>query len=204
MIDEGYIKYHCQLLPAPPPDEKLIHRLNYWRNLLYDLGLIGQYPNGIGYGNVSQREANPKQFLVSGTKTGAIPRLNPEHYTRVIDYDTSENRVTCEGLIQASSESLTHGAIYDSNMDVKAVFHIHHLQLWRALLHKVPTTREKIAYGTPEMAQELISIARENAKYDRQIVAMSGHEEGLIAFATTLDGAGNLLLEYYRKLISSD
>ncbi|MBR8830613.1 MAG: hypothetical protein N5P05_000885 [Chroococcopsis gigantea SAG 12.99] len=200
MIDEGYIKYRCQLIEGCPPDWEMIQTLDSWRNLFYDSGLIGQYPDGIGYGNVSQRDRNPNNFIISGTKTGAIPRLRAEHYTRVIDYDPDKNAVTCEGLIQASSETLTHGAIYNSNPAIKAVFHVHHRQLWESLLYEVPTTRKDIAYGTPEMARELINISRENSDKESLIVAMSGHEEGVIAFGTSLEKAGNLLIDFYRGL----
>ncbi len=204
MIDEGYVKYNCRLLPAPPPNEEKIRSLNHWRNTLHDLGLIGQYPNGIGYGNVSQRDVNPQRFIISATKTGAIPKLAAEHYTRVIDYDWEKNSVTCEGVLPASSETLTHGAIYDSDGGIQSVFHIHHLELWQALLYRVPTTRDDVAYGTPQMARELIRIVQENYREKSLIVAMSGHEEGVIAFGASLEETGNLLLRYYQELITGN
>ena len=43
--------------------------LNYWRKKLYRAGLSGQYDNGIGFGNISQRfpgllTADPHRYLV--------------------------------------------------------------------------------------------------------------------------------------------
>lgn len=154
MIDEGYVKYDCTWIPARPLISLEIAELNYWRNRLYRLGLIGQYDNGIGFGNVSQRGKIDKEIIISGTNTGGIPVLNESHYTTVIDYDWKENSVTCRGTIAASSETLTHAAIYEANPQINGVIHIHHRPLWQNLMYRVPTTQENIAYGTPEMATE--------------------------------------------------
>ena len=104
MIDEGYVKYNCTWIPDRSLISLEIAELNYWRNRLYRLGLIGQYDNGIGFGNVSQRGKIDKEIIISGTNTGGIPVLNESHYTTVIDYDWKENSVTCRGTIAASSE----------------------------------------------------------------------------------------------------
>jgi L-ribulose-5-phosphate 4-epimerase len=199
MIDEGYVKYNCTWIPGLPLDKSLIIELNYWRNRLYQLGLIGQYENGIGFGNVSMRGNCEREIIISGTNTGGIPILNESHYTTVIDYNWTENRVTCRGTIAASSETLTHAAIYQANLNINAVIHIHHRSLWESLMYQVPTTRENIAYGTPEMATEIIRLCQEDSLEEQQILVMSGHEEGIIAFGVDLEKAGNLLLAYYQK-----
>lgn len=197
IIDEGYVKYCCHWIPALPLEKSIIRELNDWRNKLYQFKLIGQYDNGIGYGNISIRGNPQHQFIISGTNTGGIPVLNESHYTTVIDYDWVSNNVTCQGAIQASSETLTHAAIYQANPKINAVIHIHHQQLWKSLLYRVPTTQENIAYGTPEMAEEIIRLCREDTLQDQQILVMSGHEEGIITFGINLEMAGNLLLDYY-------
>lgn len=200
-IDEGYVKYHCTWNPAEPLEVSSIQALNFWRNKLFQLGLIGKYENGIGFGNVSVRGGIDRQFIISGTSTGGIAELDESHYTTVIDYDWKKNTVTCEGPIQASSEALTHAAIYEANPHTNAVIHVHHRLLWERLMYRVPTTRENVAYGTPEMAEEIIRLCREEGLVDKQILVMSGHEEGIIAFGSCLDRSGDLLLDYYGKLI---
>jgi len=85
MIDEGYVKYNCTWIPDRPLASSEIAELNYWRNRLYRLGLIGQYDNGIGFGNVSQRGKIDKEIIISVPNTGGIPVLNESHYTTVID-----------------------------------------------------------------------------------------------------------------------
>ena len=55
MIDEGYIKFNSDWeKQAAFEDERLDELLRY-RQLLYGLELIGAYPDGIGYGNISLR-----------------------------------------------------------------------------------------------------------------------------------------------------
>ncbi|MBF2020293.1 MAG: class II aldolase/adducin family protein [Hydrococcus sp. C42_A2020_068] len=203
-IDEGYVKYQCHWIDSPPLSNNKIQDLNRWRNKLYQLGLIGEYPNGIGFGNLSIRHPDkPSQFIISGTKTGGLPALNEQHYTTVIDYDWERNCLTCEGPIQASSEALTHAAVYEANPKINAIIHVHHLKLWQELMDKVPTTTKNITYGTPEMAKEIIRLCREENLGETQILVMSGHEEGIIAFGKQLDEAGSLLLQYYKDFVKS-
>lgn len=198
-IDEGYVKYQCDWIDAPPLGQNLIQELNFWRNKFYQLGLIGEYDNGIGFGNLSIRCCEiPNQFIISGTKTGGLKALNEKHYTKVVEYNWEQNYVTCHGPIQASSEALTHAAIYEANPKINAVLHIHHYELWQELMDKVPTTAKNVAYGTPEMAQEIIRLCREENLGSTQILVMSGHEEGIITFGSNLEMAGKLLLKYYK------
>jgi L-ribulose-5-phosphate 4-epimerase len=195
-IDEGYVKYQCNWISAPPIAAEKLMEINSWRDKLYQLKLIGQYDNGIGFGNISIRDSE-KQFIVSGTSTGNLPHLSSQHYTKVIDFDWDKNFVTCSGPIQASSESLTHAAIYQANPDINAVIHVHDRDLWENLLDRVPTTARDCAYGTPEMAREIIRLCQQEDLKNLKILVMSGHEEGIITFGNNLDEAGEVLLKYY-------
>ncbi len=201
MIDEGYTKYQCNWVNSEPVSFDEIAELNQWRLKLYELGLIGEYDNGIGFGNISIRYSQPGQFLISGTQTGNLSALNEQHYTTVTNFDLERNCLTCCGPIQASSESLTHATLYQANPTVNAVIHVHHLKLWRKLMYKVPTTAIEVAYGTPEMAKEILRLFREDNPIKTKIVVMSGHEEGIISFGKNLQEAGNILLDRYKQLI---
>ena len=166
-----------------------------WRERLYALGLIGVYDNGIGFGNLSVRTAEGQGFIISGTQTGGLPRLSTEHYTQVVAYRIEENYVRCQGSIKASSESLTHAMIYEMDLGIRAVVHVHHEALWRRLMGKVPTTSKKIPYGTPEMACEVRQLYQKTDLRDKKILAMGGHREGLITFGRGLEEAGSLLVK---------
>lgn len=200
MIDEGYIKYQCHWSEVEAIAESEIKELNSWRKQLYQLGLIGEYDNGIGFGNLSIRLPQRKQLIISGTQTGGIPDLTAQHYTKVIDYDWQQNYVTCQGLIQASSETLTHAAIYHALPDINAVVHVHHQLLWEKLLEQVPTTNPDCAYGTPEMATEIIRLCQQPLTQQARIIAMSGHEAGILTFGANLSQAGETLLKYFTTI----
>ena len=160
-MDEGYIKFRANRRRTPPLSHSTISTLNYWRQVMYQHQLIGAYPNGIGYGNISQRWKNTNQFIISGSKTGNYKILNEQHYSKVTDFDIHKNTVFCEGAIIASSESMSHAVIYQYCPTVQGVIHVHHLELWRHLLFKVPTTASGATYGSPEMATSIIDLLKQ-------------------------------------------
>jgi len=194
MMDEGYIKYQIDWAPGPAPTENL-SALIAVRNELHRLGLIGVYvEENIGYGNVSQRGEEPGQLLVSGTQTGHIAELGPEHFATVTGWDLAENRLQCQGPLKASSESLTHAAIYDCDPQIEVVLHIHHRPTWDSLLFRYPTTGKEVAYGTPEMAGEVYRLYQEGPLAELKVFAMAGHDEGVFAFGATMEEARERLL----------
>ena len=195
--EKGYVKYECERIKASAVDESLITELNSYRSKLYHHGLIGVYPNGIGYGNMSVR-LEENSFLITGTSTGHLEKLTNDHFTKVVDYNFKENRLTCQGPIKASAESLTHASVYESSPETMAVIHIHSQLLWDQLKNNVPTTAPEIEYGTPEMALEISRLFRETDVKARQILVMAGHEEGIISFGKTLDEAFNLIINHIK------
>lgn len=197
MIDEGYIKYNIHWDRAEALPTFLLTDIEIWRKKMYDAGLIGfDSTLKVGYGNISIRHPeNPAQFIISGTQTGHLAALTPEHYTVVTAYDIPGNSLHCEGPIKASSESLTHAAVYELNPDFQAVIHIHSLAMWTELLHQIPTTSEEVPYGTPEMAFEVARLYRETSLSEGKLFAMAGHQDGLVAFGVSLEEAGVILLK---------
>ena len=199
-MEEGYIKFKANWTKSPAMPIRFIKKLNHWRGILYDLKLIGAYENGIGFGNISERFGKSDYFIISGSGTGNFETLTPDHYSQVTKIDIKFNTLNCNGPIVASSESMSHGVIYQSIRSIQGVIHVHHLAMWRELLHKVPTTNINAAYGTPEMAREILRLIRETDLPDRKIFVMAGHKEGIFAFGDTLDEAGEILLDYYNGL----
>ncbi len=197
MIDEGVIKYSCEWVLGEKVDLELIQSLIAWRNYIHQLGLIGVYDHGIGFGNISIRISDTLQFIISGSQTGHLPQLEPEHYTVVTDFNIEQNYLTCCGPIQASSESLTHAAIYSVQPQINAIIHVHHPQLWRSLLYQIPTTRKQVQYGTPAMAAEMFRLFAEENLSQQKILVMAGHEDGFLTFGKDLNEAGEILMQYY-------
>jgi len=192
-MDEGYIKFNCNWTSSNDIPSDKVAVINVWREVMYNKGLIGMYPDGIGFGNISMR-CNGKTFLISGSATGGLARLNESHYSLVTDYDLSTNSVTCVGPLKASSESLTHALIYECSAAANAVIHVHNLNLWNRLIHHVPTSSETISYGTPEMANEIKRLFDETSLNEEKIIVMGGHREGIISFGKDFEEAGNILL----------
>jgi hypothetical protein len=197
MMDEGYIKFNSDWEEAKHFQFSDIKELNQWRQKLYDVNLLGVYPDGIGFGNVSQRSSGNK-FIISGSKSGSVSHLDESHYAEVIDFDIKKNWVKCIGETIASSESMSHAVIYEQYSKVNAVFHVHHLGLWKKLLWKIPTTPESAPYGSPEMANEILHLFQTTDVMHKRLFAMAGHEEGLFAFGNTLEEAGIVLLDLVR------
>lgn len=200
--EEGVIKFNVAHKDIPPLEHPQLLELNAWRNLLFKVGLTGQDPDrygGLGYGNFSIRE-NATQFLISGTQTGTITELGKEHYVRILSADLTKNHVESEGPLPPSSETMTHAAVYAANPKVECVFHVHHPIIWR-LSGKLylPETSPDILYGTVAMARQIGTLIRSQ---HGPVIAMKGHEDGLIAIGATLKDAGGAIMDILAKALA--
>ena len=195
MIDEGYVKYRSEWRPGPPPGEAAVQLLDRWRRSLYAAGLIGHYPElDVGFGNLSIRGSQAGQFIISGTQTGHHAVTTGEHYALVTSVDIGGNRVASTGPVQASSEAMTHAAIYALSERINAVVHVHSRELWMRYMDELPTTSASVPYGTPEMAAEFARLWRDSDLPAIGIAIMAGHEEGIVSFGATLAEASERAL----------
>jgi ribulose-5-phosphate 4-epimerase/fuculose-1-phosphate aldolase len=196
VIDEGVIKFDCQWTKGPPLETTAISELNKWRRLLFDVGLVGQCQDtGVGFGNISMRSEADALFIISGTQTGHLADLSGAHYARVTDYDIGGNRISCQGPVKASSESLTHAAIYELDAAIQVVVHVHSDTLWRDLRNSVPTTSPDVLYGTREMADEFRRLYRDTDFASSEIAVMGGHDGGLVSIGHDIATAAGRLLK---------
>jgi ribulose-5-phosphate 4-epimerase/fuculose-1-phosphate aldolase len=156
--------------------------------------MIGVDSNGIGFGNLSARDGATGNFYVTGSATGGLPNLALADCVRVVAYNFEKNWVRYEGSAIPSSESLTHAAIYESDPMATAVIHCHDSVLWRTLLEHGPTTSKSVAYGTPEMAFEIMRLFKASDVRTRNILVMAGHEGGIVAFGKNLEEAFAVLV----------
>jgi ribulose-5-phosphate 4-epimerase/fuculose-1-phosphate aldolase len=196
MIDEGYTKYEIDWQPDAPLPGPRIAALDACRRQLFAAGLIGHdAEHDVGYGNISVRADDLGGFIISGTQTGETEATDARHYSRVTGWDIDANRIHCRGPVQASSEALTHAAIYELDAAIGAVVHIHCPALWQALKDKLPTTAADIAYGTPQMARELQRLYRDTYLKAHGVAVMGGHPDGLIAFGRDIEQATKRVLD---------
>lgn len=206
IIDDGVIKFSfSEFIKTEKLPENEYINLEVQRKKLFALNLIGEYlPEKIGFGNISIKKdylnfkkTDFPQFLISGTQTGGDANLDGGGYTRVIDCDLEKQSVACHGPIKASSESLTHGAIYLACPKVTAIVHVHHTELWNKMLTKdYDRTSADTPYGTTEMANEVLKIA-EGKKSGTLI--MEGHQDGIIFFSDTIEDATSMAIETLKK-----
>lgn len=196
MRDEGVIKFECRWNAGPEPCGPEVQELIKSRQKLFALNLIGVYPDGIGFGNISARLEGAAGFVISASQTGHLLDLQPVHFATVTKYSIEENWVECFGAMKASSESLTHAMIYELFPGARAVVHVHHPSEWLRLQGLVPTTDVAVPYGTPEMAREVARLASESSLSDSKIMVMAGHEDGILTFGTSLESAYQSLLTH--------
>jgi len=213
---EGVIRFeveHETRMLDPRVHGETVALLSAWREVLARLGLVGRDPGryqGAGYGNLSARlppfgdvGRGRRRFLVTGSQTGGIPDLSLDHYCVVERYDPARNAVRSRGPIRPSSESLTHGAIYDVTPAVRFVLHAHAPEIWRrARVLGLAMTRREVVNGTPEMALEVQRLYRESQLSTTGILAMGGHEDGVLAFAATPDAAGETLVKTLARALA--
>lgn len=194
-MKDGVIKYKCDLIDSKPVSEALIFDLNHWRTKLYLEGLIGEDVEGIGYGNISQRINLSNEFIISGTQTGNLDLLEARHYSLVKSFNIAKNKLSCEGKIRASSESLTHAIIYESLPEVNCVIHIHNKQMWKNLLFNELTTSSESLYGSTELAYEIKELLNAVDIAKNNIIVLSGHEDGIFFFGQKVSATGEAILQ---------
>src|SRR5512133_3777430 len=196
----GAVKFNCHWNQSGPViSDEQFEIINSWREILYNMDLIGAYENGVGFGNISIRLNHGHQFIITGSATGEIPELEPGHYVRVNSFNIDDNAVQCVGPLKASSESLTHAAIYLADSGVNAVVHVHNIDLWNELIHKVPTTNPGMDYGTSGLAKDILRLFKDSDVYEKRIIIMAGDRAGILTFGHDMDEAVNVLMEYLKK-----
>jgi ribulose-5-phosphate 4-epimerase/fuculose-1-phosphate aldolase len=203
---EGIIKFQLEYTPSAALPLDSLRQINAWRKIMFLLQLIGQVPDrygGYGFGNISQRlepfdtPESQRRFVVSGTQTGDLADLTEQHYALVLKCYPEQNRLVAEGPIKPSSESLTHGTVYDLDNELRWVIHAHSPHIWRhAEALELPTTDPSVACGTPEMAAEVRRLFEETAVKERRIFSMGGHEDGIVTFGRTAEETGTVMLTY--------
>jgi len=200
-MDEGYIKYQARHeqtddLELPQDFVLLAQDLIKTRDYLHSLGLIGVYSNGIGFGNCSFR-TKENEFVISGSATGEIKNLSTRHLCVVKKFDINNNTVYSKGNTAASSESMTHGAVYSAKSAVNCVLHIHSKKIFDFMKAKnYNFTPQDVAYGTPSMAKAVMEEVKK-INSASGIIVMLGHDEGVISFGENISSALKQIKDVY-------
>lgn len=208
---EGVIKFDLDYAAAPALPAATLAALNSWRQILFLLRLIGQDPQryeGLGFGNLSQRlmsntDPAATAFVISGTQTGGLPVLQPDHYSCVLACDPEQNHVVARGPVKPSSECLTHATLYGLDTNIHCVMHVHSPEIWRnANALALFLTDPAVAYGTPAMAREVRRVYPRVARHG--IFAMGGHTDGVVAFGNSVAQAGQRLVDSLAEALAKE
>jgi len=201
---EGVIKYQLNFLERPlAMDAEILRQLNEARKQMLDEGLIGADENrygGLGFGNLSLRcnTTQCSRFFISGSQTGHLQTLSESDLAYVTGCDNRHNTVNAEGQCKPSSESMTHGVIYQSCLAINAVIHVHSPDIWyHSAALGLPDTAGDIAYGTPEMAASVSALVTRHSRHELPLVfTMRGHVDGVVAGGENLRQCARALHQF--------
>ncbi|MBR6625333.1 MAG: class II aldolase/adducin family protein, partial [Mailhella sp.] len=113
-------------------------------------------------------------------------------YCLVTECDIDANTVRSRGPRQASSESMTHAAVYAASPETGCVIHLHHAGLFGQLIEgQAPATAPDAAFGTPAMARSVEELVRRHPADG--IIAMTGHPDGFLMYAPNVAHMRDLL-----------
>jgi len=205
---EGVIKYTLDFQrQAVSASHKVLREMNACRSMMIDNGLLGQDTSrygGYGFGNISCRSAEPAStFLITGSQTGHIKSLSNTSLSCITDINIEQNTLRAYGEIEPSSESMTHGVLYQQSDQIQAVVHVHSPDIWRnAEALNIASTAKEIPYGTPEMAcavQQLSSELMLGKAPLPILFVMKGHEDGIVAAGSSLAQCTHILLDTLQR-----
>lgn len=192
---EGYIRFNLTHEDGEAPSFEKIKELNDLRTKLHDIGVIGMNDEGYGLGNVSIRDPENGNVLISGTQTGAHRVLEPKHYARVLSFDIEKNSLHSLGPTKASSETLSHGAVYITNSRVNCVVHAHSMAVYTYMLENgYPKTSAEAEGGTVGIAREVQQLVEKN-RSDKGNLVMEGHVEGFIVYGPDIASVDTIITE---------
>lgn len=199
---EGVTQFDCRWQPMAPPAVDGVKPLILWRDRLRAADVIGQQADrygGVGFGNLSRRLSQESPaFAITGTQTGGLRQLCAHDFAVVTAVDVRANRVVAHGHRAPSSEAMTHAMAYQADARIHWVMHGHCPSLWwlaKSRASPLPMTciDESVGYGTPAMADAVAQILASQPRLPL-LIAMLGHEDGIIALGTDATTTGECFL----------
>ncbi len=203
------IKFRYTLFPGQAMRYHLLQEVIGARNRLALEGVIGQDSsryNSAGFGNISALVDG--QVVISGTQTGHIQRIMPEHFCKVQQVSIAQNYVVAEGPWVPSSEVMSHIPFYLFHtwyplldLPVGCVIHTHDRELYP--LRKelgISCIGQKFKAGTPELPLAIIQRWRDDPELrHKKILALDGHEDGFLFWGATPREAMEICMRYRKK-----
>lgn len=225
---EGSIHFAYELT-APDADlcsAAALAELNGWRSLLQRVGVIGsplqigqeqigqeqigqeqiggQKDQGesFGFGSLSFRHPeNPDQFFITATHTGGLAGIDDQQVVLITRCNLERFWVDAVGDQPPSSETLTHGMLYQADPRVHWVVHGRCAEIWQhhqAL--NLLSTAPDVAVGTAAMGSAVAGLLNLNQSRPLAFVTL-GHDDGVFACGATIRDASNLLVNLLARAL---
>ena len=198
---EGVVKYSLDFEETSSLPFICVEEIEEIRVDLFALGLIGAYKNGIGFGNISQKEVGSSDFFITGTQTGHLAELEAKDYSLVerVDFDTFTTYAS--GASKPSSEAMTHACIYKLDKNINAIIHVHNEKLWRYMLKNDFVSTSDVEYGSLAMTKDIQKIYCSLDALENRAFVMKGHFEGVFVFGKNLEEAKRKLYQVMAKVL---
>ncbi|MFT5718996.1 MAG: hypothetical protein ACJAWS_000844 [Oleiphilaceae bacterium] len=205
---EGVIKYSLDFQrKAICVNNCTLNNINACRAVMIEQGLLGQDDQrygGYGFGNISTRSEQPNNtFLITGSQTGHKHVLSNACLANITQIDIERNKLCAYGEVKPSSESMTHGVLYQQSNQIQAVVHVHSPDIWRDAENlNLALTPKEIPYGTPEMAfavQQLCAKLMLGKTPLPILFVMKGHQDGVVAAGASLVQCTHALLDALQR-----
>lgn len=184
---------HRPIKPHFDFDDRL-SELNQLAYLFFQLGLTPVHRAG-AYGNQSYR-SSLSSFII--TKSGMLPtdELDVDNYCEIVGYNQGTITFSTNGVSVPSSETFLHNVIYNNLPHINVILHGHSTLLnEHAVELGIPTTGIFYDYGTEELAQSALLLARQEISF----FILKDH--GFVALGSSIKSTGRLVLDYYGQLI---
>jgi len=187
------VKFTTEFIDKLAPQDFRINELIKWCQSFYESNLAPM-ADGCSAGNLSFRlKAGRNNFIITGAGLKAKEDLTCQHFVKVLDCDFKKKTILAEGLIEPSSETMLHFALYQKRPEVNAIFHGHCREiLAQAKKLNIPQTKKEAPYGTIELVNQALLILANN-----NFLVLKNH--GFIALGRDMTSAGQLALAFQNK-----
>ena len=192
MEKHGGVKFDTKFIGKTVPDDSRLEELKFWCGEFHRRNFAPPYGE-FSQGNLSFRlQAGENAFIITGSQVGWKNRLMDEQFVTVRSCDLVKGIVYAEGVMDPSSESMMHFAIYERRSDLQAVFHGHSREVLSCPEKlAIRETREKRPYGSLELVESVLEILNRES-----FVVLKKH--GFISMGGTMREAGELAIRIHR------
>lgn len=183
---------------------KECNKIEKVRSRLYCLGLIGTHCNGTCFGNISLRYKKKDSFVITGTRTGDHPKLNPSYYSLVKKIDFKKPMIYSIGPSTPSIQSGLHAAIYSIDSDINAVIYVYNEKMVEYMMDNdylcVNNTTHDY-FRREDIVSDVKSLYSNVDPFLNNTFVITGDLEGVAVFGKNLAEAEKSLYSIIHKVL---